>query len=56
MGPRTNAANTRYDTRKFLYRSSDTELLEAAKLYNIDKGVRYIAGIIKVYGNLGVTL
>jgi hypothetical protein len=47
--PRTNAADTRDDTRKLLYRSSDTEFLEAAKLYNIDEGVRNVAAVIKVY-------
>jgi hypothetical protein len=35
---------------------TNTELLEAAKLYNIDECVGYITAIIKVYSYLGMPL
>ena len=56
MVPRAHPADTRYNAREFLHWSSDTELLEAAKLHHIDESICYITAIIKINSYLGMTL
>ena len=56
MAHRANATNPSHEGRHFVERPALGELLEAAKLGDMEQGIRHFTRVVELNGDLGVTL